>query len=366
MRKTPSGVVLCAQDDQHVLDKLINRSSTWIRLLRVWAYCQRFIQRCGRKQVDRKAPTNALSAYDLKLAANAILRHSQATTFKEEMYQLQRKQPLKTRSPLLRFTPYLDEFGIIRVGGRIKNADLPTSVKHPILLSKVSNVSQLICRYIHVKYLHPGVDATFALVRQHYWIIGCRNIVRKIVFSCKTCFMQRRSTSEQLMADLPAIRLQPARCFQHCGLDYAGPVQIKLFRTRNAKIGKAWFCLFICMSTKAIHIELVSDLTTDAFLAAFRRFVARRGPPTDLYSDNGTTFRGAQRVLNELQKLATSEAHIQEVSTALAAEGVQWHFIPPSAPHFGGLWESGIRSIKLHLRRVVGNNVLNSKNIVPF
>ncbi|XP_036345881.1 uncharacterized protein LOC118755141 [Rhagoletis pomonella] len=129
-RKPPSDIVLCAQDDQPALDKLITKSSTWIRLLRVVAYCQRFIRRCRRSEAEPNPLTNALSARDLKLATNAIVRYCQVNTFREEVCQLKMGQPLKAKSRLLRFTPFLDEVGVLRVGGRIKNAFLPDSV-HP-------------------------------------------------------------------------------------------------------------------------------------------------------------------------------------------------------------------------------------------
>ncbi|XP_070068052.1 uncharacterized protein [Drosophila takahashii] len=124
------------------------------------------------------------------------------------------------------------------------------------------------------------------------------------------------------MADLPEFRVQPARCFLHTGLDYAGPVTIK------------------------------------ASTAAFKRFWSRRGPILDLYSDNGTTFHGAKRDLAEMQRIAIAQAHSEEISTFLSSHEIYWHFISPSAPHFGGIRETGVRSIKLHLKRVIGSSAL--------
>ncbi|XP_044312729.1 uncharacterized protein LOC123037170 [Drosophila rhopaloa] len=112
-----------------------------------------------------------------------------------------------------------------------------------------------------------------------------------------------------------------------------------------------------------MHIEVVSDLTTQAFIAAFKRFCARRKTPSDLYSDNGTTFHGARRELDEMRKLAQERAKDEKLAGFLSSEGINWHFIPPSAPHFGGLWESGVRSIKLHLRRVVGGAALTFEEL---
>lgn len=160
------------------------------------------------------------------------------------------------------------------------------------------------------------------------------------------------------MGDLPSQRITQSRPFSHTGCDYAGPFCIKLSKGRKPKTAKAYICLFVCMATKAIHLELVSDLTSDAFLAAFRRFVSRRGFCSNVYSDNGTNFQGARRCLNEMHKLVISEAYNEVIAASLAKDNVTWHFIPPSSPHFGGLWEAGVKSVKFHLRRVIGATIL--------
>lgn len=139
------------------------------------------------------------------------------------------------------------------------------------------------------------------------------------------------------MGNLPRFRLNECLPFTNTGLDYAGLVLIRDRKLRNAKLQKCYVCLFICMSTKCIHLELVSDLTTDAFLTTLRRFMARRGKPTNLYSDNATTFKGANNeIMNFLNYNSTN------ISNNLSNEGIPWHFIPPRAPSFGGIWESNI------------------------
>ncbi|CAK1589037.1 unnamed protein product [Parnassius mnemosyne] len=154
------------------------------------------------------------------------------------------------------------------------------------------------------------------------------------------------------MGSLPAVRCTPARAFLHSGVDYAGPINIRTTKGRGHHSHKGYICLFICMSTRAIHLEAVSDMSTQAFLAAFRRFVARRGHCTQIWSDNGTTFVGASR---ELEQLKTNQ---EGLATYLESHGTEWHFIPPHAPNFGGLWEAGVKSTKLHLKRVIGESTL--------
>lgn len=125
---------------------------------------------------------------------------------------------------------------------------------------------------------------------------------------------------------------------------------------------KAYVAVFICMCTKAVHLELVSDLSTERFLQALRRFVSRRGRPSDMFSDNGTNFVGARNKLNELFRMLKDSRHHDRISTELAVDGIQWHFNPPSAPHFGGLWEAAVRSAKNHLLKVIGENVVSSED----
>ncbi|CAH2090125.1 unnamed protein product [Euphydryas editha] len=115
------------------------------------------------------------------------------------------------------------------------------------------------------------------------------------------------------------------------------------------------------MATRAVHIEAVSDLTTEGFLAAFKRFVARRGHCRHIWSDNATNFVGAAK---ELQILFNQESSMfKDIVTALATSQTEWHFIPSHAPNFGGLWEAGVKSVKYHLKRVVGGSTLTFEEL---
>jgi hypothetical protein len=183
------------------------------------------------------------------------------------------------------------------------------------------------------------------------------------------------------MADLLTERLEPNRPFKKCGVDYAGPIAIKTSLRRNAAVLKGYICVFIYFSTRAVHIELVTDLTTEAFLNASKRFIARRGVCSDIFNDNATNFVGTNNRLLDLKKIFHSEEHLTKMYDALSAEGIRWHFIPPRSPHYSGLWEASIKSIKNHLYRVLGTAnlaydelntilirieaVLNSKPLTP-
>lgn len=164
-----------------------------------------------------------------------------------------------------------------------------------------------------------------------------------------------------MMGNLPEHRVKVSAPFSTCGVDYAGPLLIKDRKGRGSKTSKCYVCLFICFSVKAVHLELVTDLSTDSFLLALRRFVSRRGLPLHIYSDNGTNFVGANASLRELGSFLRTNSN--DILAATAAKGITWHFIPGHSPHFGGLWEAGVKSAKHHLRRVVGNALLTFEEL---
>lgn len=153
------------------------------------------------------------------------------------------------------------------------------------------------------------------------------------------------------MGDLPAYRVTPAQVFERVGLDFAGPIYVKQ-SVRKATPVKGYICVFICMVTKAIHLEAVEDLSADSFLAAFQRFVSMRGVPEKVFSDNGTNFIGARSALRELYQLFKEEATQNKIHEYCQAKQIDWRTIPPNAPHFGGLWEAGVKSVKTVLKKV--------------
>lgn len=165
------------------------------------------------------------------------------------------------------------------------------------------------------------------------------------------------------MGNLPASRITVARPFTTCGVDYAGPLTIRECKRRNARHTKAYICIFVCFATKAIHIELVSDLTSDSFLAALKRFVSRRGKPSSIFSDNGTNFVGASRQMSEIYDFLRKEELKNSIHEFTRDSKISWSFIPPNAPHFGGIWEAGVKSIKTHLYKIVGTVALTFEEL---
>lgn len=191
-------------------------------------------------------------------------------------------------------------------GGGLANAPIPESAKHPILIPGKSHLAILLVNHYHQLTLHGGPKIIQSLLQQHFWIVGARNLIRHIVFQCVDCFKRHPKFRQPIMADLPTSRYCQGRPFLNVGIDYAGPFTYKTGPRRNSPRAKCWFALFICMSTKCIHLELVSELTTQAFLACLDRFVGRRGLPTNIFSDNGTNFQGASSYLSEVQAFLQS------------------------------------------------------------
>ncbi|CAG7821790.1 unnamed protein product [Allacma fusca] len=161
------------------------------------------------------------------------------------------------------------------------------------------------------------------------------------------------------MSDQPQPRVQLTRPFTNIGVDFAGPVILRDSYSRSPKTHKAYIAVYVCMCTKAVHLELVSNLTSEAFLASLRRLVSTRGSPVTIKSDNGSNFIGANRELQEILKEVKSHPFNKQISNALVADGISWIFNPPAAPHMGGLWEAAVKSAKFHIHRVLKNAPLN-------
>ncbi|GFW45781.1 integrase catalytic domain-containing protein [Trichonephila clavipes] len=211
-----------------------------------------------------------------------------------------------------------DEHGLVRVGGRLQNSQLQFNSKHPIILPSQHSISELLIKEQHIAHLHAGPTLLAHVLRQSHWIVGSRKLINKCIRKCLKCNKFKTSTTTpQLMGNLPKHRATLERPFFSCGIDYAGPVLIKCNKGRGTKSTKGYIALFVCLATKAVHIEAVGDLTTDSFIAALRRFSARRGAPRHIYSDNGTNFVGARRKLDEIRKPLSyvNDSDIECIST---------------------------------------------------
>lgn len=187
------------------------------------------------------------------------------------------------------------------------SADISYDTKHQLILPPKCRLTQLIIEELHKDTLHGGGQLVLGILRQRFWIPNARNVIRKVAHKCVTCCRHRAIASSQLMGDLPQGRVTPGRVFASTGVDYCGPFNIRLARGRgHVKTIKCWIAVFVCFVVKAVHLELVGDMSTESFIAALR-FVARRGACKDIYLDNGTYGVGASNRLTELHSLFTEE-----------------------------------------------------------
>ncbi|XP_053691523.1 uncharacterized protein LOC128740039 [Sabethes cyaneus] len=335
------------------IDEHVEKFSNFTRLLRVTAYCLRFANNC-RAQSTQRLKTIIVSVEEINEAETVIIRLVQQQVYSNEWKQLQNSQPIPVKSSIKWFYPIMAQDQLIRIGGRLRQAHLPFDSKHQILLPSTHAFSSLLVRHYHEKHLHAAPQLLLTILRLRYWITGARNLAKRIIHKCIACFRARPRLVEQFMAELPASRITEARPFSVTGVDYWGPITLKPCHRRAAP-RKAYVAVFVCFTTKAVHLELVPELTTSKFMQALRRFVSRRGLCADLYSDNGRNFVGAA---NELRQLVHTAECQQTIAHECASNGIRWHFNPPKASHFGGLWEASIYSAQKHFVRVVGNHTL--------
>ena len=202
------------------------------------------------------------------------------------------------------------------------------SVRHPVILPGKHPITSLLITSEHHRLMHAGPTLLTASLSRRYHIPSYRKIVRSITHNCVIC---RRSTirpKTQLQGQLPAERITPDTVFERVGLDYAGPFLLKYGSTWKPTIIKAYVCIFVSMTVKAVHLELVSDLTTDAFIATLRRFIARRGKPHLIWSDHGTNFVGAVRELRQFVDFFQNQKTQGIISEFCAMQSITWKFIP--------------------------------------
>ena len=337
--------------------RLQNLPMPYYTIIATTAWCLRFIRRIqhGRPQPDQR--TRHLTGLEICKARDWILGSSQDQKFPKEKRALEKGQAIPPSSRLKALNPTLDSSGLLRVGGRLGNSALSMSQQHPIIVDSKDPIIQKCFEHIHLSLCHCGPSLLLSYAGSQLHILGARKLSRKICSQCKTCRRLAPKWSTQMMAELPAERVTPALAFTHTGMDFAGPFSIKMGYVRKPVILQSYLCIFICLTYKAVYIEVVSDQTTDAFLACLQRFVSRRNCPQHIYSDNGPNFTGAKNLLKGLYTWLNKESTDNDIRHYLLSHhNITWHNSPPAAPHFGGLWESAVKSAKKHLTRVLGSN----------
>jgi hypothetical protein len=337
----------------------IERFSRWSRCKRSVAWLLRFTHNCKERDATKKLSGENLSPGEINQAEMVIIRRVQLEAFGDELNSLHKGNHVSNRSKLSQLSPFLDAQGLLRVGGRLKNAPIPFNAKHQLILPQYHHMTTLLIRHEHEKNGHIGREHVLSNLRQSYWIVGGRSAVKGILFRCIPCRKRKAKTLTPLMADLPAGRLalgQPP--FTNCGVDLFGPVSIKHGRQRL----KRWGVIFTCLTTRATHLESVENADADAFINALRRFTNRRGKPNIMYADCGTNFKGASSELKEAYKVLRHD----DVAAYFEGAEIQWKFNPPGAPHMGGVWERLIRSVKRVMAAIMKDVVLTDYQFITL
>ncbi|XP_045535467.1 uncharacterized protein LOC106721755 [Papilio machaon] len=266
------------------------RFSNLNKLKRVLAYCRRMTFKKSEKK------STYLTTKELKIVMDRFILHYQDMCFSEEIQDLKQHNKVKRRSKLITLDPFVDRDGILRVGGRLNEASLSNDFKHPVIIPNKTHLMKLIIKDAHLKTMHGGPQLMMSYIRTKFWMFGLKSAVRQCARECTVCIRHKGTTYQQLMGQLPAMRVTPQRPFLNTGVDYAGPVLIKTSKGRGNK------------STKAKELK--------------KMFIKTRA------------------------------SVIKDIAEILATEGTDWHFIPPKSPNFGGLWEAGVKSAKRHLTRI--------------
>ena len=344
-----------------------SRSSNYHVTLSIAAWCLRFCNRIknGRPTPDRR--TRQLSGAEVTAAEHWLLRESQVLSYPKERTALMKKDKLPKSSRLKALAPLLDNEQLLRVGGQLANSSLSKSQQQPIIADAGHPLIVKLFHHMHVSLCHCGPSLLLCSTGSRLHVVGARRLSRAVCSKCVTCRRCSPKTQSQLMGDLPASRVVPTKAFTHTGMDFAGPFTIKLGHTRRPVKIEAHICVYICMTYKAVHLEVVSDQTTAAFQAALMRFISRRINPKHLYSDNGPNFTGAKNNLNKLYKLLKQQTNCEAIQHYLLTNHeITWHNSPPYSPHFGGLWESAVKSMKKHLKRVIGTTLLSFEELTTI
>ena len=327
-----AAVEVCPELDQPgseenaILLHLQKMCSTYSKIRRTLAYVRRFIHN-ARKMNPKSGP---ISVQELKAAETYLLKWSQFLVDEDSLDQ--------------KLVAKKGEDGLFRAHGRLEDVrSLPEELRKPIILPKDHPFVILLLRDLYERRGHCGYKSLIHEARKGFWIIGLRRMAKTVTSKCVTCRKLRKRPLNQLLGQIPNLRVADGfPAFSNTAMDMFGPVQIKIGRKT---LKEAQVIIFTCMTSRAIHPELVTDKTSDAFLMAFQRFACLRGYPNVCWSDRGTNFMGAQGYLKE----TTQNWDIPGVKSVLSDKfgcEFRWEWNTPHASHQNGVVETLIKSVR--------------------
>ncbi|XP_072389367.1 uncharacterized protein [Diabrotica undecimpunctata] len=311
--------------------------SQYSKMVRMVAWIQRFVKNCRKGDQKYKGE---LTSEEFEAAEKFILTKVQQESFSGV-----------DDKRIIHLDPFYEEGGLIRLRSRVCNREDTQFYRFPVVLPSKHEVTIKLIRHYHLKSCHVGIQDTLSLLLEKFWILSGRRSVRSVISKCVLC---RRYTGKHLAVHTPPLsanRVREAVAFEVTGIDFAGPLFLKTGE-------KVWICMFTCAIFRAVHLELCCSLSTSNFLQALRRFVSRRGRPKTIYSDNGTSFVGAENALSCLDwDVITREMSVQRI---------RWHFNPPTAAWWGGFWKRLIGVMKQLLRKTLGRASLDYETLLTL
>lgn len=311
------------------------------------AWIRRFINNAKTKSKMQ----GELTADELLESETYWIKVTQHQSFNQEVQLLKAGKTTMNDSQIQDLKPFLDEHELLSVGGRLQQSDFTFREQHPWILPNKHRFSELLIQDCHERVMHSGVRDTLVQARERYWIIRARQLVKGIVTRCPVCKRFKAKAGQQITAPLPKAGISESPPFEVTGVDFAGPLYVK----EDGSVKRSYIALFTCAVTRAVHLELVSDQSTEKFLLALKRFIARRGLCKVIYSDNARTLKRADQDLKGLWKTIKDPMLLEFFSKG----GISWKFIAERAAWWGGFWERLVRSVKTCLKKVLGRASLN-------
>lgn len=368
------------------MNKLLEKFSSWSRLKKIMAWILRYRDglraSCERRKRESSLAlkstvgreSESINVDEINRAEKEVLKFVQRQSFEEEMSRLEEKGEgsgdnssksnkekeslVKKTSAIYKLAPMKID-GLLYVGGRLTQASIPNAAKHQIILPKKHHVVDLIVRHYHLKSGHSGLEHVLSLIRQRFWILKARTAVKSVLRGCFDCKRRQAPLGEQQMADLPTDRVTPEKPpFTFVGVDCFGPFVVR----RGRSLVKRYGVLFTCLSIRAIHLEVAHSLDTDSFINAMRRFIARRGQPEEVRSDNGGNFVRGERELRE----AIEGWNQHKIGEFLLQRHVRWTFNPPGGSHHGGIWERCIRTVRKVMGALTKEQILDDEGLATL
>lgn len=329
----------------------INRFSNYLRVKRSVGWIFRYCNNLKLKHEKQPLLKGDLTPEEEECAERAVIRAVQKTEFSEELYCLAKQKAIPSSSTIITLNPYIDEDDVIRCGGRIDNAPfISFSTKRPYILPKDHRLTRLIVHWYHNRQHHINDHTVICEIRRKYWIPSIRVVLKSVKAACCMCKLRKSKPTQPIMGPLPEDRLCAfVRPFSYTGVDYFGPVMVSIRRSHE----KRWIALFTCLTTRAVHLEVATNLSSDSCLLCVRNFINRRGVPTQMRSDNGTNFVGLTKELSREEKFIDFD----KIDDALKPLGIKWKFNTPSDPSAGGAWERLVQSVKKALYSILKEHV---------